>query len=128
MTFVAYPKPRPSLTRRDAEMLLQRVVAQAGSINSDPDRFPYAVKNLVVFGSYLTSREVLGDLDIAVQLNLVRPAANLFQERPNWRLIHWADRTYKALRVRKPRLVSVHDIGEVRELGVPFRQVFSAFE
>lgn len=124
MPYVQYPKPRPQLPRSEAERLLQRIISRAAEVNQDPVRYPYAVRRLVVFGSFLTDKEMLGDLDIAVELRLVRPASEVIEERPRWRLVHWANRTHVALQVRRPKLVSIHDILEVRELGIPTREVF----
>jgi hypothetical protein len=124
MRLVQYPKPRPTLHRADAARLLSRVIARAAQINLDPARFPFAVRRLFVFGSFLTDKEVLGDLDIAAEFKLVRPTADLFDERPRWRLIHWQERTVVALHVRKPKLVSLHDIIEVRELDTETKLVF----
>jgi hypothetical protein len=124
LRLVQYPKPRPQLLRAEAARLLSRVVVRASEINLDPVRFPFAVRRLLVFGSYLTDRGILGDLDIGVELLLVRPASDLADERPEWRLIHWANRTHVALQVRKPKLVSIHDISEVFRLDIPTREVF----
>ena len=124
MPYVQYPKPRPQLQRGEATRLLTRIVSRATEINEDPVRYPYAVRRLVVFGSFLTDKEVLGDLDIGVELKLVRPMASLDLERPDWRPIHWANRTHVALQVRRPKVVSIHDIFEVLKLGTPTRQVF----
>lgn len=124
MPYVQYPKPRPTLSRAYADRLLERVVARAREINLDPTRYPYAVRRLVVFGSYLTEKETLGDLDVGVEVVLVRPAHELAEERPRWRPSHWVDRTYAALHVRNPKLVSIHDIGEVINLSTKTRRVF----
>jgi hypothetical protein len=124
MRLVQYPKPRPTLHRAEAVRLLTRVIARAAEINRDPARFPFAVRRLFVFGSFLTDQEMLGDLDIAAEFKLVRPAAELFDERPRWRPIHWQERTVVALHVRKPKLVSIHDILEVRTLQTPTKLVF----
>ena len=124
MPYVQYPKPRPTLRRHDAARLLKRVLARAAEVNADPMRFPYAVRRLVVFGSYLTDKEVLGDLDIGAEILPVRPASDLMKERPGWRLVHWANRTHVALQVRKPKLVSIHGMHEVITLDTPVREVF----
>lgn len=124
MPYVQYPKPRPQLPRSEAARLLQRVITRAAEVNRDPVRYPYAVRRLVVFGSFLTDKEMLGDLDIAAELRLVRPASEVIEERPRWRLVHWANKTHVALQVRRPKLVSIHDILEVETLGIATQQVF----
>ena len=118
MAYIQYPKPRPSLPPAIASQLLEKVIASASVVNGDPKRYPCAVRTLVVFGSYLTDAVMLGDLDIGAEFVLVRPLQDLMQERPEWRGIHWEDRTVRALRVRKPNLVSIHRLEEVRRLGV----------
>lgn len=124
MAYVQYPKPAPKLARAEAERLLGLVIDRARKINQDPVRYPFGVKRILVFGSFLTDRPLLGDLDLGVDLILVRPAGDLVVERPEWRLIHWADRTCVALRLRRPKAISIHYADEVRRLSAPFQVVF----
>jgi hypothetical protein len=114
-------KPAPSLPRAEAERLLELVIAKAEFVNAHPEEFPYAVQTLAVFGSYLTEKPVLGDLDIAIELKLVR---RLEYHGKFSRPVHWGDKTTKALRLRRPRKISVHFLAEVREMGAPFREIF----
>ncbi len=52
-----------ALARFQADELLARLVQRAHKVNNSVS--PYQVVALVVFGSYLTGRSVLGDLDVA---------------------------------------------------------------
>ncbi len=114
-------KGPPSLPRSEAERLLKLVIAKAQFINAHPQEFPYGIKTMVVFGSYLTDKPVLGDLDIAIEVARVRIPEYYGRYT---RDIHWADKATKALRLRRPRVISVHWLGEIVEMGAPFKEVF----
>ncbi len=59
-------KGRPQVKRERADRLIAALLTEAEQINNDP--LPWCdVTRLSVFGSYLTSKPVLGDLDIAVR-------------------------------------------------------------
>lgn len=57
------------MKRSTAERLLRELIGRVESIQGD-DSLAYRVSDLVLFGSYLSDREDLGDLDVAV--NIVR--------------------------------------------------------
>ena len=57
------------MKRSTAERLLRELIGRVESIQDD-DSLAYMVSDLVLFGSYLSDREDLGDLDVAV--NIVR--------------------------------------------------------
>ncbi len=52
-----------AIARFQADELFDKLVERARKINNSAS--PYQVVALVVFGSYLTGRSVLGDLDVA---------------------------------------------------------------
>lgn len=115
------------LTRADAVKLLERVIERARVINSDPDKYACEVVCLVVFGSYLTDKSVLGDLDFGVELREIsrkdrrRPAMGILE------LLRRASPTSKAmsaLRLQKPKQISVHKLDEVICLGTAYEIVF----
>lgn len=58
----------PSLSREKAIQLLNELIDRAKAINEN-EELVYFVENLKVFGSYLTDKEVLGDLDIGFKLS-----------------------------------------------------------
>lgn len=53
------------ITRAKAESLIEEISRRAQAINNDPDS-THGVQSVHVYGSYLTEKEQLGDLDIAV--------------------------------------------------------------
>ena len=65
------------LPRADAEQLLQRGIFKAAEINAHPERYPCGVVCLVIFGSYLGDKLVLGDLDIGVESTRCRAGTEL---------------------------------------------------
>ncbi|MFI5304436.1 MAG: nucleotidyltransferase domain-containing protein [Nitrospiria bacterium] len=57
------------IKRETADRILKELVEAAGKINSSPKtQFMYFVSKLVVFGSYLTLKEKLGDIDVAIEI------------------------------------------------------------
>lgn len=117
------------LTRIAAEQLLAKVLSTVREVNADPLAFPYGVTCVAVFGSYLTEKQVLGDLDIGIALSKDR---NPYPRSASWREALKFDtaqrnKTYAALRLRKPKLISIHDMQEVAQLGTPFRIVFGVW-
>lgn len=58
-----------NISRKTADRIVAEVVERAKEINtSSYPKFMNFVKKVVVFGSYLTNKEKLGDVDIAVLL------------------------------------------------------------
>lgn len=114
------------LTRAAADALLAKVLVAARKVNAAPSIYPCGIRCIAIFGSYLTDKQILGDLDLGVALN----------EDPTLRsnAVHWREafqldtvsknKTYAALRLRKPKLISIHDLKEVESLGTPFKVVF----
>ena len=60
-------KKNVGITRAKADELIAALVERARAVDADP-QYLYGVSRLAVFGSYLTSKEKLGDIDIAVEL------------------------------------------------------------
>lgn len=117
------------LTRAAADALLAKVLAAARTVNAAPATYPRGVRCIAIFGSYLTDKQILGDLDLGVALE-ADPA-------PRTKSIHWREalqldaakmnKTYAALRLRKPKQISIHEMKEVVQLGTPFRVVFGVW-
>jgi hypothetical protein len=61
------PKKRVGVTRETADRLLDNLRTRAKEIDADP-QYLYGISRLAVFGSYLTAKDKLGDIDIAVEL------------------------------------------------------------
>jgi len=116
------------LPRLQADALLAQVLVKAASVNEHPEKHGCVVIRVVVFGSYLTQKEVLGDLDIGVELKeLPRPGAH--DERARYRdwsrgMASPSTKVRSLLRLRKPKQISIHDFDEVLRLGTPYRLVF----
>lgn len=62
-------KKNINLSRKKAEELIKGVIERAKQINASPDcEFIHRVTKIAVFGSYLTGKDKLGDIDIAVEI------------------------------------------------------------
>jgi predicted nucleotidyltransferase len=69
-----------NISRKTADRIVSEVVERAKEINASPyPKFMHFVKKIAVFGSYLTDKEKLGDVDIAVLLERKEEC-----ERGNW--------------------------------------------
>lgn len=122
---LAAAKVSAGLNRADADRLLQRVIFKAAQVNGASDRYPFRITCVAVFGSYLTSKPVLGDLDIAVQL-APRHARSTRAANEDWvgRELRDIRRSMVALRLGRPAAVSVHSFEELLALRTAYRVVF----
>lgn len=113
------------IQRHEAEALLTRVIEYARQLNESRDEKFCQVTALVVFGSYLGNKQILGDIDIGVVVG------RHFKPWPNglsYDMVLESDaavrRTRTALRLRKPKQISIHDFDEVKRLGTPYQVVY----
>lgn len=118
------------MSRNAAEKLLQAVLKRAEEINADPATYPYSVACLVVFGSYLSDLTLLSDLDIGVGLGVGRKRS-YDEVRADVQGMSRGRRsseskTWSALRLRKPKVISLHSLSEVVDLGTPYRLVWGS--
>jgi len=60
-------KANPPISREKATQLLNELINRAKAINAN-NELVYFVDSLKVFGSYLSDKEVLGDLDVGIKL------------------------------------------------------------
>lgn len=60
-------KVNPPISREKATQLLNELIDRAKAINAN-DELVYFVESLKVFGSYLSDKAVLGDLDVGIKL------------------------------------------------------------
>lgn len=115
------------ISRDKADELLLAVVRMAEKVNAQPDVYRYAVECLVVFGSYLGAKPVLGDLDIGVELREL-PRERDGARRPIKEIVQGGmsslNKTMSALRLRKPKLISIHELGEVVALGTEYKVIW----
>lgn len=120
------------LPRVEATKLLERVIARAIKVNAEPEKHMCQVECLVVFGSFLGDKEVLGDLDIGAELRELRPAGERVSMDEIRRFMRGAasptSKVMSALRLQKPKQISIHRLEEVMRLGTPFRVVFGEIQ
>jgi len=116
------------IPRTEADQLVERVLAKAHEINSKPEQFACSVGCIVVFGSYLTEKPVLGDIDLGVHVLERRRSTDDKQEflrlLKSGKLLSPLKKTYAALRLRQPQKISLHDLQEVTELNTPYKIIF----
>lgn len=115
------------LPRAEAERLLERVLDIAKSINANPAKHECTVLCVVVFGSFLGSKSMLGDLDLGVAIEEIRRPGERRSYADIRKMMAAAsptDKAMSALRMRKPKLISVHKLSEVLELGTRYKVVF----
>ena len=116
------------LSRAQADQFVQAVIEKAKAINADPTQYPCAVQCLAIFGSYLGNKGTLGDLDVAVQLGRPRwPEGTT--KAAIWRMIQGRKqspslKSLVALRLRKPKYLSIHTMEEMLGLGTPYKVIF----
>lgn len=105
----------PGLARPAAIVLLDLVIKQAKAINRAPDKYGVKVVKLAVFGSYLSKKEHLGDLDIGFELATTTPGVF-------WKtFVTNSHRAMRSLQVKQKNLVSLHEMCELESLNTPFR-------
>lgn len=116
------------LNRAQADQFVQAVIEKAKAINADPTQYPCAVQCVAIFGSYLGNKCTLGDLDVAVQLGRPRwPEGTTKSDI--WRMIQGRKqspsvKSLVALRLRKPKYLSIHTMEEMLGLGTPYKVIF----
>lgn len=135
------PKGRPQVRRERADRLIAQMVAEADAINADATMV-HTVTLLAVFGSYLTDKEVLGDLDVAIQFKARWTPEDFDERKRQFAIDHpmppstrrdyfgrmfWPE-TKLRRRIKVGRGISLHDFSELEILGCPYRVVFGGIE
>jgi hypothetical protein len=115
------------ITRQDATRLLDSVIRKARLLNAEPGTPKYLVTCIVVFGSYLGDKPVIGDLDLGVHIE--RPSLTAGEVAELVSMLRMGRPTpdikaMRALQLRKPTKISVQDLSGVLSLGTPYRVVF----
>lgn len=129
------------IQRKTADRLLRELLDRADIVNSDP-HFLFQVKHIVVFGSYLSDADELGDVDVAIHTERKEPdwdthvaledqriaaARNAGRTFRNYEEeVAWPEtEIYRFLRSRSAGL-SIHDLrSDARIIAAgPFRAVF----
>lgn len=126
---LALAKISHGLTRAEADQWLTRITAKAHELDASRADEDYGIQALVVFGSYLGDKPVLGDLDIGVALMEPRCPIKV-DSLPLWRFFQLDDarinRVYSGLRLRRPQLISIHKWHEVHSLQTRYRVLYGA--
>ena len=93
-----------TVTRKTADRVLHEFLDRVRALNADQDAF-YQVPEVVVFGSYLTNAERLGDVDLAIQPVQVRMARDdeINSARPTWQHLRNKSRTLSLIELELHR-------------------------
>jgi hypothetical protein len=134
-------KATAPISREKAKELLHDVIVRAKSINENPE-FVFFVERIEVFGSYLTNKELLGDLDLGVKLER-RYHGELFTEHNQHRIeiaksagstfnnstdqINWPYLEVMLMLKARKRGLSIHDINEDEVFAVTETKVVYQF-
>lgn len=119
------------MTKKEAVELLNKVIKKAEMVNSNPE-FGHTVDSLCIFGSYLTGKEVLGDLDIGY-LVTETPGAFTSEQKERklnsntYRYTSYAGSKYReVLKLLKlsNKHVSLHSMSEVISMNTPYTEIF----
>lgn len=133
--------PNRYIKRDKAELHMQELLQTCYSINNELDIYkaPMFIKNLIVFGSYLSEKERLGDIDLFVEFHIrwedkrqmVNYFAKMYNSRANRNLGYYytcaQHHMYKLLRNKK-NFFSFHEMDEyetfLREYGKDFKSQY----
>jgi len=82
------------VTRKTADRALHEFLDRVRTLNANKDAL-YQVPEVVIFGSYLTDAERLGDVDLAIEPVQVRMARDdeVLSARPTWQHLRNKSRT-----------------------------------
>ena len=64
---LAHATAAPPISRAHAERQLKEFLARVETVNAD-ESWPHRIGKVVLFGSYLSSQESVGDIDLAIRL------------------------------------------------------------
>lgn len=113
----------PAISRQKATQLLNDLIKRAEVINANKD-LVYFVQRIKVFGSYLSDKETLGDLDIGFKLSRKNNGADfsslnkkrITQAKTNGKIfksfmdeLGWPYREIELMLKNKQRNLSIHD-------------------
>lgn len=68
-----------AITRKAAVRLVEEFLDRVREVNADP-YFLYSVRRVIAFGSFLSNKEKLGDIDLAVTLERREPDADRYEK------------------------------------------------
>jgi hypothetical protein len=123
------------ISRTTAEKTLKAFMQRVRAVNSDPD-YLETITGVIVFGSFLSASEELGDVDVGIQLERKMMEDEVFMQRAEARRrlaqdrgrrfrnlsewVTWPSREIWFLLKSRARQLSIHDFRELRRLP-PFR-------
>lgn len=115
---------RTPLTRAEVERLLKRVCAKAEEMNADGTS-GIRVCRIYLYGSCLRDAEAPNDIDLGLE---ILQAGRLLQDPPKYPFAPPSafDLAVRPLALRKPRLISLLHIDEVRAIGAPHQLIWEA--
>jgi len=107
------------VSRKTADEALKGIMARVEEVNANP-KYLYSVRSLVVFGSYLSGEDRLGDLDVAVELSSRvtdgQAEASLAYSKESGRRfntfvdqLYWAQREILLMLKARQRTISIQD-------------------
>ena len=124
--------------RTTAESALAGFLERIQQANNNPD-FTYSVNKAIVFGSYLSSKDRLGDVDVAVELvgkimeQESQSEANLKRARASGRrfsstldMLLWANHEVKLFLKGRSRVLQLTEINNPAVTSGPHEVIFQA--
>jgi hypothetical protein len=123
------------ISRTTAEKTLQAFMQRVRAVNADPD-YLETITGVIVFGSFLSASEELGDVDVGIQLERKGMGDEVFMQRAEARRqlaqqrgrrfrnltewVTWPSREIWLFLKSRARQLSIHDFRELQRLP-PFR-------
>ena len=123
------------ISRTTAEKTLKAFMQRVRAVNSDPD-YLETITGVIVFGSFLSASEELGDVDVGIQLERKAMEDEVFMQRAEARRrlaqergrgfrnltewVTWPSREIWLFLKSRARQLSIHDFRELQRLP-PFR-------
>jgi predicted nucleotidyltransferase len=123
------------ITRPEAEKLVAGLLERIKLVN-ERDELTHRITEVRVFGSYLSDKADLGDIDLAVQFTPRRPthveeaklrAAQSGKTMGNFlQIITYGRHEIRQILKNRSPYLSFHEHSEPEELGVPYQVLFAA--
>lgn len=113
---------RERISKGDTQKIIDRVIANAERINSDP-AFSSHVTHLYHFGSTMRGDGAAGDVDIGVESKWIRGSITYDEARAAWKSHNIFTNLRRGLSKHD---VSLHEATEMNSIGAPNRLIWSA--
>lgn len=114
------------IPRADADLLVAQILESAKYINAHPVEFGgHCISQLVIFGSYLTDKQLLGDVDIGVTTAFDKSVLPSTPKRHDYNEHQqYYRKMISKLRCKKPKIVSIHDMDDVISINATFTVIY----